>query len=75
MVRVFRAQKMLDRVMKDPELAEMLDDKTIEFIKKLDGKKGNDYNWASVVNGENLVLIKKDEDLDEDVYVNADDCD
>ena len=75
MVYTFRAEKMINRVMGDPEMAKMVDDETLAFIKKLDGKKGSDYNWASVVNGENLVLIPKDEDLDEEVYVNICDCD
>lgn len=75
MVYTFNAEKMLKRVQENPELSELLDDETIDFIKKLDGKKGTDYNWESVVNGENLVLIHKDEDLDRDVYVNACDCD
>lgn len=75
MVRTFRAQKMLGRIMGDPRFEDLIDDKVIAFIKKLDGKKGNDYNWESMVHGENVVWIDADEDLEEGIYVSADDCD
>lgn len=66
---IFRAQKMIDRV-KNEGRENMLDKETLNTIYSLDGKTGNDYNWASVVNGENLVWIE-----DAKMYVNKNDCD
>lgn len=65
----FRAEKMLNRVKKEGR-EHLLDDATMELIKRLDGKKGNDYNWQSVVNFEDVVYI-----AEEDVYVARCDCD
>ena len=65
----FRAQKMIDRIKREGR-EEMLTDETLEFIKSLDGKVGTDYNWQSVVRGEDLVWI-----ADVGAYVNRVDCD
>lgn len=72
MIRVFRAQKMLDRIKREG-LENELDDEMLALIKKLDGKKGNDYNWESFVNDKPLVWIEADEDQD-GTYVALCDC-
>lgn len=69
---IFRAAKMIDRVKAEGK-GDMLDPKTLEFINKLDGKIGDDYNWRSVVRGEPLVFISPDADQD-GTYVNVVDC-
>lgn len=68
MQKTFRAEKMLKRVQEEGH-GYMLDEVTVKQIKSLDGMRGNDYNWASVVRGENVVL------LEDGTYVNAADCD
>lgn len=73
MERTFRAEKMLARVKKENK-EHLLDAETVEFIKKLDGKVGTDYNWESVVHGEDLVWIPAD-DEQEGCYVALCDCD
>ncbi len=73
MERTFRAEKMIARV-KEEGRGDMLDEKTLSFIKSLDGEKANDYNWESVVNGSPLAWIKKT-DKHEGAYVNIADCD
>lgn len=65
---VFRAAKMIERVKREGK-GDMLDETTLAFINSLDGKEADTYNWASVVNGENLALI------DGKTYVNVADCD
>ena len=72
MERIFRAKKMLDRVKAEGK-ENLLDDETIAFIVKLDGKKANDYNWASVVRDEPLCWIAPDEDQN-GTYVALCDC-
>lgn len=69
MERTFRAQKMIDRIRSEGR-GELLDDKTLDMIWSLDGMVGDDYNWQSVVKGENLVYI-----AEADTYVNFADCD
>lgn len=70
----FRAEKMLNRCRADEELKGMLDEATVKFIESLDGKVGEDYCWRSVVEGENVVWIEADSDLENGIYVNRDDC-
>ena len=66
----FRAQKMIDRCMREGN-GDLLTEETVAFIKSLDGKVGTDYNWQSVVKGEdNLVWI-----AEANTYVNKVDCD
>lgn len=67
MLKVFRANKMLKRIQNEGRGA-LLDDKTVKFIKSLDGRTGNTYNWRSQVFGENVVL------LEDGTYVNTNDC-
>lgn len=69
----FRADKMIDRVRREGK-GDLLDEQTLAFIRKLDGKQADDYNWASVVKGEPLALIPADDDVT-DTYVNVCDCD
>lgn len=72
MLVTFRAEKMLKRV-KAEGLEHLLDDQTIALIWKLDGKEGNDFNWESVVKGEDLVWISEC-DEHEGCYVARCDC-
>ena len=72
MERIFRMQKMLDRLEKEGRLHEARPE-DLELMKKLDGKKGTDYNWQSVVRGENLVWIALDEECG-GAYVAMCDC-
>lgn len=77
MERTFRAKRMLDRVEQEG-LTDHLDKGMTELIWKLDGKKGNDYNWESFVNGSPLVWIPAEALPDEDftgTYVALCDCD
>lgn len=73
MLVTFRAEKMLKRVKKEG-LEHLLDEKTLELIKKIDGKEGNDFNWQSIVHGEDVVWIPKGDDH-EGIYVARCDCD
>lgn len=73
MLKTFRAKKMIERVKREG-LGHLLDDATLELINKLDGEQGNDYNWESVVKGEDLVWIEKTDEHD-GVYVALCDCD
>ena len=72
MERTFRMQKMLDRLEREGRSHE-IQPEDFELMKKLDGKKGNDYNWRSFVYGEDLVWIEADEDQD-GAYVALCDC-
>jgi len=73
MMRIFRMKKMLDRLEMEGRMGEV-EPEDIELMKKLDGKEGNDYNWASFVNGEPLVWIEKG-DGNPGAYVALCDCD
>lgn len=73
MERVFRAEKMLARIKREGR-ENLLDEETISFIRLLDGKVGNDYNWESFVNDNPLVWIPEDEDQ-KGTYVALVDCD
>lgn len=73
MERIFRAEKMLARIKRE-NLEHLLDDETLDLIKKLDGKVGNDYNWESFVHDKPLVWIPADEDQ-KGTYVALCDCD
>ena len=68
MKHVFKAEKMLDRIRKEG-CGDLLDEQTVEFIKSLDGKEADDYNWRSQVHGEPVGWIEECE-----VYVNIHDC-
>ncbi len=68
MEKTFRAEKMLKRIQEEGR-GYMLDKETVAKIKSLDGMRGDDYNFASIVRGENVVL------LEDGTYVNAADCD
>lgn len=70
---VFKAQKMIDRITKEGR-ANLLDETTLKFIKSLDNKIGNTYNWRAQVYGEDVVYIEKDSDQD-GTYVALCDCD
>lgn len=72
MLVTFRAEKMLKRVKKEG-LEHLLDAEMMELIKKLDGKQGNDFNWESMVKGNDLVWIPEDDDH-EGTYVARCDC-
>lgn len=73
MIRIFRAQKMLDRIAREGR-EDQLDDETREFILSLDGSEAQDYNWMSFVHDEPLAWIEKT-DKHDGVYVNICDCD
>lgn len=73
MKRIFRAQKMLDRIKREG-LEHLLDDSCKELMEKLDGKEGDYYNWASTVCGEDVVWIPADGDR-AGAFVAACDCD
>ena len=73
MERTFRAEKMIARIKREGK-QNMLDKETLNFIKLLDGKKGNDYNYRSFVYDEPLVWIEADSDQ-EGTYVALCDCD
>ena len=73
MIRIFRAQKMLDRIAREGR-EDLLDDNTRAFILSLDGAEAQDYNWQSFVHDEPLAWIEKTDDHD-GVYVNICDCD
>ena len=78
MERIFRASKMLTRLENEGRMNEVTAD-DMALIKFLDGKHGNDYNWASFVKGEPLVWIEGGDTFDgkpfEGTYVNEVDCD
>ena len=73
MMHIFHADKMIARVIREGK-GDLLDDKTRELIKSLDGEPANDYNWESMVHGENLGLIAAT-DKHPETYVNLADCD
>lgn len=73
MERIFRAEKFISRIKREGR-TDLLDVATLSVIQSLDGAKGNDYNWASVVRGEPLTLIPKTEEHPE-IYVATCDCD
>ena len=64
MKRVFRAEKMIARITEEGR-ADMLTPEIMEKIRSLDGKVGDSWNWAYVVNDEDLVWIES-----EQTYVN-----
>ena len=66
--RIFRMQKMLDRLEKEGRIGDVTPD-ALEIMKKLDGQVGTDYNWQSVVNDEPLVFVRCDA-IPEGTYVN-----
>lgn len=68
----FKAEKMINRIIAEGR-GDMLDQKTLAFIKMLDNKEGTDYNWASQVNGEDLVYLERDSDQN-GTYVARCDC-
>ena len=72
MEMIFKAQKMIDRIKREGR-ENLLDEDTIKFIWKLDGKRGNDYNWQSFVHGDDVVWIEKDEEQN-GAYVARCDC-
>lgn len=73
MMRTFRMKKMLDRLEAEGRMNEVQPE-DLELMKKLDGKQGNDFNWASTVRGEPLVWIEKEEETP-GAYVALCDCD
>lgn len=73
MIKTFRAEKMIARV-KAQGMGDLLDEETMARIRALDGKKANTYNWASIVEGENLAYIPPEGDMP-GMYVNENDCD
>lgn len=73
MERTFRAEKMFARIKRENR-EHLLDEETVNLIKTLDGKVGNDYNWQSFVYDEALVWIPADDDQ-EGTYVALCDCD
>lgn len=73
MIGIFRAKKMIDRVIAEGK-GDMLTPETIEFINSLEGKSANTYNWQSQVFDENLAYISPDADQD-GTYVSILDCD
>ena len=73
MIRTFRMKKMLDRLEAEGRMNEVQTE-DLELMKKLDGKQGSDYNWASVVRREPLVWIEKGEE-NPGAYVALCDCD
>lgn len=73
MILTFRAEKMISRAIREGK-GDLLDDKTMEMIRALDGEPANDYNWESVVNGEKLALISAT-DKHPEMYVAVCDCD
>jgi len=72
MDRIFRMEKMVSRLTAEGRKDEIRPE-DYELMKELDGKKGSDYNFRSVVYGENVVWIDCDGGID-GVYVNAADC-
>ena len=73
MERIFKAEKMLERIKKEGK-QNMLDEETKKLILKLDGKKGNDYNFMSVVHNEQVVWIEDPEMPEKGIYVALCDC-
>ena len=57
MIVTFRAQKMIDRCIAEGK-KDMLDDETLTFIRSLDGKKANTYNWQNTVYGKDVAVIE-----------------
>ena len=73
MILTFRAQKMIDRAMREGK-GDLLDEETLAMIRSLDGEPANDYNWQSVAMGEPLALIAAN-DKHPQMYVNVCDSD
>ena len=69
----FSKEKMLARLTKEGRM-HMVEPEDLALMDKLDGKIGNDYNWESFVNGNNLVWIPADDELEEGAYVCRADC-
>lgn len=57
MMLTFKAQKMIDKCMAEGK-KDMLDEETLAFIRSMDGKKANTYNWRNRVYGEEVALIE-----------------
>lgn len=72
MIRTFRKEKMLARLEREGRMNEVTEE-DIALMTELDGLTGSDYNWESVVHGNNLVWIEKDGKGV--AYVCAEDCD
>lgn len=72
-ILIFRADKMLARAKREGK-QELLDDKTVQMIRELDGSEANTYNWRAQVYGEPLALISGN-DRHSEIYVNVADCD
>jgi len=53
---VFRKQKMIDRITKEGR-ADMIDDETLKIMDNLDGCEATNYNWESMVKGNNLAWV------------------
>jgi len=73
MQRIFRAQKMLERIEREGN-SHLVNDEIRTLILNLDGKVGEDYNWQSFVHGEDVVWIEGDE-THGGIYVATCDCD
>ena len=73
MILTFRADKMIARVIREGK-EKLLDEATLELIRSMDGEPANDYNWASMVNGEEVALVSKT-DKHPEMYVALCDCD
>lgn len=56
MTLTFKAQKMIDRCKAEGK-NDMLTEETLAFIRSIDGKKANTYNWRNQVYGEPVALI------------------
>ena len=74
MERTFRAEKMIKRL-KAEGRGNLLTKEIVDKINALDGKKGNDYNYRSVVFGDPFVWIEAQEGLPDGEYVALCDCD
>lgn len=72
MIRIFRKQKMIDRLEKEGRITEVQKE-DYELMDKLDGRKANDYNYRSFVYGDNLSWIEPFDDC-EGAYVCTEDC-
>lgn len=72
MERIFRKQKMIDRLTKEGRLNQVHAE-DYELMDKLDGHKANDYNYRSFVFGDNLSWIEPFEGC-EGAYVCTEDC-
>ena len=74
MLRTFRKSKMLARLEREGRMAEVTPE-DLDLMTRLDGKQGNDYNWASFVQDMPLVWIEAGKDVPKGAYVCLEDCD